>query len=147
MDLWKRRRIKIVLTALVGFICLSIAAVLFTIGGIFYTVEKSKILNYVGTTCIITSVSTKTLTCIIYMFHGECHVASWRVDRQNTTERVVTLEGTTHTSQTLLGRSARSEYVSSKQQFEVKLILEEYYLSINDLSYRNKKISYRINHD
>lgn len=75
----KIQTFKISIVALIGFLCFVAAVILFAFGGIVYTAEHSKVLNYANTMCVLDKNLFKSYVCVQYYFGFHCYVAAWSV--------------------------------------------------------------------
>ncbi|UJR29012.1 hypothetical protein I4U23_010230 [Adineta vaga] len=96
MNFCKLDPIKLPLIQIFGLIFLTTAAILLTIGSIFYVEGKSKILNVAQTQCVVDKIFTKTSVCILYIYQHNCYVAAWSIHHLQRGNRFSKVYGTTH---------------------------------------------------
>jgi hypothetical protein len=83
MAVCKIDKIKPYVTELLSFLCLVAACVILTIGGIFYTNDRYKVLNYANATCEVRNASWKTVRFTQTFSHIIHYVPTWYLHYHN----------------------------------------------------------------
>ncbi len=87
----KIAKVKVNVFAFFSFLCVVMASILFTIGGIFYAKDNYKRLYYANAMCLVKESSSKSYKYEQYFVHYVHHVSKWSV-RYNS--HTATVEGT-----------------------------------------------------
>ncbi len=74
-----RARISLIL----GIVCLSTAVGLFIPGGLTFSEENPKVLNYVKSTCLIVKKTREPYQCPIHHYKPLCYQTTWEVVYDN----------------------------------------------------------------
>ena len=84
---------KAILCLFLSLLCFASIIVLFTMGGMFYSDEHPKVLNYDNSMCVVDSRSWKTYQCKARYYTYSCYGPKWNVRHGENRTIVAIVEG------------------------------------------------------